>query len=371
MGRRKKGTPPAYRKHQGGQAFSVYQGQPYYFGRHGTPESRTKYKAFLTWWEEKEQALPTAAVASVRTVGDLVNTFLIHARSYYVDEAGEPTSQYHSFRCYFGQLLEHEADTSLEQFNRTRLLAQRDRWAATVSRYTVNKALSWVRHLFRWGYRERYVSGTVLLEVRETEPLSKGRSMAREHDPVQPVPDMDLEATLMQARPQLADMLRVQVLVGCRPGELRRLRGGELVRQGSVRLQGRTIPLPEGLWAFLPSRHKNKHRGQVLAYWVGPQAQALLAAHLLQAGDGYLFPTRHSPYYSREGYWRAVRNAAERAGVPAWSPGQLRHNTLSRYDNAAGIQAASTIVGHTRVETTQIYAERNLQQAAELVTKMG
>ena len=67
---------------------------------------------------------------------------------------------------------------------------------------------------------------------------------------------------------------------------------------------------------------------------------------------------------------------AEREEVRAWRrehrwhPNQLRHTRateLRRY----GLDLAKTILGHTKVETTQIYAEKDLAAAMELIAKIG
>ena len=60
----------------------------------------------------------------------------------------------------------------------------------------------------------------------------------------------------------------------------------------------------------------------------------------------------------------------EREVVPAWSPNRLRHNRATEL-RPFGLDMAKTILGHTKVETTQVYAERDLQAAMELVAKIG
>lgn len=367
MGRRRKGEVPAYRQHVSGQAFSVYQGHPHYFGRHGTAESRRRYKDFLVWWERQESTPPGA----VRTLRDLVNAFMDFARGYYLDAAGQPTSQYSLYRTYLQPLLDGWADTAVDELRRSDLRQVQQQWARTLSRTTCNKALGLVKRVFRWGVKEEFVRPETLVGLLAVEGLPKGRSSAREHAPIQPVPEEDLERTLAATPRPFADMARVQLLVGCRPGELRRLRGDEINRQGVARLEGRTVKLAGGVWTFTPTQHKLKHKGKDLVYLIGPQAQALLAPYLVKTGDGYLFPSRQSPYYSKSAYHKRLRQAALAAGVTPWAANRLRHNALTRYDEAAGIQAASVIVGHAKVETTQVYAARNLQQAAELVARLG
>jgi integrase len=53
-----------------------------------------------------------------------------------------------------------------------------------------------------------------------------------------------------------------------------------------------------------------------------------------------------------------------------WHPNQLRHSRateLRRY----GLDVAKTVLGHAKVETTEIYAEKDLAAAMELVARVG
>jgi integrase len=78
---------------------------------------------------------------------------------------------------------------------------------------------------------------------------------------------------------------------------------------------------------------------------------------------------------SRAAWWARL-TAEERDEVRAWRrahrwrPNQLRHSRateLRRY----GLDLAKTILGHTKVETTQVYAEKDLQAAMRLVGQIG
>jgi integrase len=79
------------------------------------------------------------------------------------------------------------------------------------------------------------------------------------------------------------------------------------------------------------------------------------------AGDRY---TNHS-------YAHAIQRACERAGVPVWSPNQLRHNAATRIRAAYGIEAARIILGHSSAVTSEIYAEIDREKAKEIVAKIG
>lgn len=70
-------------------------------------------------------------------------------------------------------------------------------------------------------------------------------------------------------------------------------------------------------------------------------------------------------------YGHAVRKAARKAGVTHWHPNQLRHSFATRVRKEYGLEAAQVLLGHSRADVTQVYAERDEALAAEVATKVG
>jgi integrase len=75
--------------------------------------------------------------------------------------------------------------------------------------------------------------------------------------------------------------------------------------------------------------------------------------------------------YTPHTYTHAVRKAAEKAGVPHWHPNQLRHTFATEVRRVHGLEAAQVLLGHSRADVTQVYAERDLALAAEVAAKIG
>jgi integrase len=78
---------------------------------------------------------------------------------------------------------------------------------------------------------------------------------------------------------------------------------------------------------------------------------------------------------SRAAWWTRLTNA-EKGEVRSWRknhrwhPNQLRHSRATDL-RPFGLDVAKTVLGHTRVETTLIYAEKDLAAAMEVVSKVG
>jgi site-specific recombinase XerC len=54
-----------------------------------------------------------------------------------------------------------------------------------------------------------------------------------------------------------------------------------------------------------------------------------------------------------------------------WSPNQLRHTAATEIRRQFGLEAAQVTLGHSNANVTQIYAERDLSKAAEIMRQVG
>jgi integrase len=74
--------------------------------------------------------------------------------------------------------------------------------------------------------------------------------------------------------------------------------------------------------------------------------------------------------------WRARLTPEQKADLRAWQkehrwhPNRLRHSRATEL-RRHGLDVTKTILGHSKVETSQIYAEKDMQAAMELVAKIG
>ena len=66
-----------------------------------------------------------------------------------------------------------------------------------------------------------------------------------------------------------------------------------------------------------------------------------------------------------------MRQAAIRAGVEPWHPNQLRHTFATTVRRQHGLEAAQVLLGHSRADVTQVYAERDLTLASTVAAKVG
>jgi site-specific recombinase XerC len=57
--------------------------------------------------------------------------------------------------------------------------------------------------------------------------------------------------------------------------------------------------------------------------------------------------------------------------VPTWHPNQLRHSAATAIRKHFGLEAVQAVLGHKSLVVSEVYAEKNLALAAEVMRKIG
>ena len=75
--------------------------------------------------------------------------------------------------------------------------------------------------------------------------------------------------------------------------------------------------------------------------------------------------------------WQARLTPEQRQQVKAWRkkhhwhPHQLRHNYATFVRQKDNLESAQILLGHSKADVTQIYAERDMQRAISVALKIG
>jgi integrase len=152
----------------------------------------------------------------------------------------------------------------------------------------------------------------------------------------------------------------------------------EAVRAANRR-KGRKTPLYASHLARMAAKRKPKpQRAPGDRYDTGSYRRAIRRA----CDMAHPLPERLGPRRQEDGKlesraaWWARLTVEEQNEVRVWRrdhrwhPNQLRHSRATEL-RRHGLDVAKTILGHSKVETTQIYAEKDLKAAMELVGKIG
>ena len=73
---------------------------------------------------------------------------------------------------------------------------------------------------------------------------------------------------------------------------------------------------------------------------------------------------------------RRIQETADAAGLeaellPTWHPGQLRHTFATEVRRRFGLEAAQILLGHSKADVTQVYAERDQGLAVSVMEAIG
>ncbi|QDU70449.1 site-specific integrase [Mucisphaera calidilacus] len=407
---------PSYRLHKpSGQAVVRINGKDFYLGIHGTDGSRRAYDRLLAEWFAGHRHTPSPtrkAAAQELAVCELVLAYLRFAQTYYVKN-GRVTGEYANMRDAARPMVRLFGDVPVHAFGPVSLKAVRQAMVDEgLSRRVVNGRVNRIRRIFRWGVEDQLVDPLTLQALEAVGSLKKGRCSARELPPVQPVDLAVVQATKQQVCPQIAAMIDLQLITGMRPGEV-------------VLMRTRDVDLTTDHWTYTPESHKTEHHGRRRVIFLGPRAQEVLGPWLRTRQEAYLFspqevmatvrarirkhagkkaprrkrssgpPREPREHYTTSSYARAIQRGCDRAfPVPEdqlerlneqqqadavrrwrdqhrWSPNQLRHNAATLLRKQFGIEAARVILGHSSATTTEVYAERDLGKAAEVMRDVG
>ncbi len=405
---------PAYRLHKPKQLAVVrLNGRDIYLGPYNSPESRQVYDRLIAeWLAAGRQTLPTGPAASNEggpSINELLVAYLTWARGYYASPDGDG-KEYVNLTHALRPLRDLYGSLPAVQFGPQALKAVRQHMidVQQLCRTEINKRIGRIRRVFKWAVAEELVASGVLEALRAVDGLRRGRTGARENAPVRPVDSAQVEAILPLVSRQVAAMIQLQLLTGMRPGEVVQLRPVDLDRTGPI-------------WFYTPPTHKTQYLGHAKRIPLGPQAQALLAPFLERGTDMPCFspqeaeaernagrasqrrPDRKTKIFPCElrarerrraaakirpsrrpkrtafdvaSYRRAIEYGilkAQRQGleIAHWHPHQLRHSRATEIRKRYGVEAAQVVLGHTRADVTQIYAERNDKLAEKIAAEIG
>lgn len=355
---------PKYRKHKAsGQAVVTLNGRDIYLGKHGSAASKREYNRVIGEWFANDQTAPVKKGEPV-TVGMLIlrHDGFVKARRNRATQL-RVRAALRSVRKLYGHTL--AADFGPVALKACRM----DMVKRGICRTTANAYTSIIKAMFRQAAADEIIPGDVFVRLTSVAGLKRIDNEAPETERVGMIADSIIDQTLPQLPPVVADMVRVQRLTGMRPGEVCSMTAAQIDMTGKV-------------WLYRPIHHKNEHRGQSRVVAIGPKAQRILTNYINRDLAAPLFSPTESEaargreyvcgtQYSTATYRQAIKNACDRLKIDRWQPNQIRHTAATAIRKAHGLEAASAMLGHSLVETSQIYAESDLEAVLKLAAKVG
>lgn len=298
------------------------------------------------------------------TVAIIVAAFLKQCRAGYKERPGEGNNELENFKHATAELLRLYSSLPADQLSPKKIKAVRQALVdGFLARSTINGRIRRIKQIIAWGVEEELVPGSVHHALTAVKGLRKGRTPAREPKKVKPAPMAHVRAVHQKCRPEVQAMILLQLRTGMRPGEVCRLTPGQVDRSRKI-------------WVYRPDRHKTENHDEERQIYLGAKAQAILAPWLLRAEDQPCFTTApprrgKALAYITRSYQQYIERVCKREKIPLWSPNQLRHNAGTRFRRKFGLEVSRVLLGHTKVETTQIYAEEDRKKALKAMRQLG
>jgi integrase len=437
MGRMARGALPQLRLHKRSGMARVRVGhKEFWLGRWGDPEAHRKYAEFIVAYLQRGEARPTvikpsstdvaqdsadrsvaelAAQPSIDqtvnpvapqaiTVAEICARYLDFAERHYAHQDGRQTTTFGNAKMGIRALAAYD-HLPAEKFGPVMLTQLmygmvghpsrrkgKDGKPRLNTRSSINTTIKQVRRIFRWAVGMELIPANAWHALNSVELLRANRTAALEGKPRRPVADDIIERTLPHLPRVVADMVRIQRRIGCRPGEL-------------CRMVPRDIDRSDDVWVWRLQEHKTAWRGEEREIAIGPRAQVLLLPYLERSDDMPCFlpseseaernasrrASRRTPLtpsakarrrkarrrcrsvkpYDEKAYCRAITRACERQGIPRWTPHQLRHAVANEIRHKEDLDAAQAVLGHKHAKVTEVYAQVRREKMSDMARKYG
>jgi len=284
--------------------------------------------------------------SSARTLRELADLYIAHARSYYRRKSGDPTGEHANLSATLDRYVRFAGETAdPARITRHAVRAWIDQLAAEkLTRPYINACLSRLRRWVRWAADLEYIPMSIDSELRLVRPLAPLRSSAKEPTPRTPPPLSTIDRVAALLPSPARDVLKLSRLTGARPSELLELTCAEVHIDNAARLT--------------PLQHKNAHKGHHRVIPLSAAAVAIVERHHrpLCPLDRLFRGRGRRGHYTITAYRSALTRACKRAGVSRFVPYDVRHAVARHVRARKGLDAAQALLGHAAASTTEIYA---------------
>lgn len=336
-----------------GQARIKLKGKHFYLGPYGSQEAHQKYNAIV---EQVVSGKPPKRTTGLSMAVAAVQ-YLDYVKTYYGEKSKETGNIQSSLRTLakeFGRVeVANLGPAILTKF----FLKLADKGN---TRAMINRTLMHLKRFYKWLVVAELTTPEKLSAILAIPGIKTGRTNAVELPRVKAPPIEDFHKLVAVAPPHVADLLNLQLLLACRPGEL-------------VAMKPALVDRTKPVWVYTPNKHKNQHRGHQRKILIGPKAQAILAKYLFRGDDEYCWPSEKmfDSHYQVHSYEQELKRLSQRAGIEKILPNQIRHLAATVIHERYGWEAARQMLGHKTVGTTQFYVEELLTGAGKVASEIG
>ena len=342
---------------------------------------------------------------SIITIGELVDKYLAWARKTLQPEGAKRDGDVIIRTKRIKLFLKKYHDWPIDSFGADELKAVQDamkkyeykrgKKKAKYTRRGINDNLKQIRTIWGWGVGRELVTHAQEKRLEEVKSLRIGQGLDVPKRPK--VTLEEFEKVVKNVNSVIADMLWLIWYTAMRPGEVCKMRPFDILRDD-----------PE-CWVYIPGRdktpvgeHKTMRFGRVKVVTLTKKAQEILNRRISDfKSKEYIFKpgdtikamykkrgdNRRTPLncgnrpgtnrkehpmikpgnlYTANALRTACKRGCLRAKVEPFKPYDLRRSTATGTRSILGKEAAKVLLGHAKVDTTNIYLLEEVQEAMKI-----
>ena len=269
------------------------------------------------------------------------------------------------------------------------------------TRTSINRLVNQIRKMWQWAMAREIVPASSAQRLKEVKSLRIGRTTARDKLKRAAVTEEELDKVTKHISRVVGDMLRLIWITAMRSSEVCRMRPFDILRDD------------KSCWLYIPGRdvspigdHKTAHHQRIRAVPLPPSAQTVLQSRVsdfesreyiftpaeavrelldlrsdgrktsLKYGNRPGTNRREHPMitpgetYTLSAFCVAVKRACKRAGVPRFTPRDLRRTAATRIRSRLTKEAAKMILGHVSTDTTEIYLLDEVKESMKVAKQL-
>ena len=358
---RAKRTLPRYCHHKAsGQAYVRLtedgKRRTVYLGPHNSRESLEQYDKVVGDWLAKRPIIQD----NVLRIRDVAERFKSYREPLLTDD------KKHHLNPAIKLLIEHFGERPADDFDAMQLERFKGELVdAEYSRKYGNAIIKTVKDTFKWAAQRKLipVENYTLIETVDLLTTSEAKTKV-----VTPIDDATVEQTLPELSTELQQMIAFIRHTGCRPGEARTMKVGDIDRE---------------TWLADLKQHKTAKKGKARYIVIPPNVREMLLPRLLRPADKCVFSSelKGTRPYEKRALGRAIDRAIKRInrkrkeqGEPQlehWHPYQLRHTRATEAREQYSAEVCQVLLGHSKIDMTQHYAQLTKSKALDLSKQLG
>lgn len=235
------------------------------------------------------------------------------------------------------------------------------------SKRSLKRAEDSTMKLLKYAHYLGLVSDSLMLRLANRPKIGNTGTPARHIEPVKwELVNATIDAARADRNWQLATIIEVHSLIGCRVAEVCRMAWADIDDERESET---------GCWYWECHDHKRARFGKRLIYVLGPRVQVILRERRERQGNisRWVFQSRiNADIHIRPlALSHKITKLCLKHGIEPWNPRQIRHSRATQLSHEMGAEAESASLGHSMAIAEKHYVEQHVLLAEEVAKRFG